>query len=194
MTGGNLRLLTRLLTEVERVLGVNDPGYLGRNRRGSWRQPCHRRRLRLGALRQIIPHPTLPSAPRKSCAFLLTRTYMDARNTPRTQKSDKVLCPHCSVSELAILHHSRSRLSSQGAFPEHFAPEYGNQIDGEGNGQDPESRPRCSDSSESTQEQLCYPKTGIPSDETASTLIRPLSQRRVSSDCDSDQAKCNTCS
>ena len=52
-----------------------------------------------------------------------------------------------SVSDLAILHHSRIRLSSQGAFPEHFAPEYGNQIDGEGNGQDPESRPCRSDSS-----------------------------------------------
>ena len=51
------------------------------------------------------------------------------------------------MSVMAILHHSKIRLSSQGAFPEHFAPEYGNQIDGEGNGQDPESRPRCSDSS-----------------------------------------------
>src|SRR6266851_7271162 len=48
---------------------------------------------------------------------------------------------------LAILHHSRIRLSSQKAFPKHFAPEYGNQIDGEGNGQDPESRPCRSDSS-----------------------------------------------
>lgn len=55
--------------------------------------------------------------------------------------------PQSSMSALAILHHSRIRLSSQGAFPEHFAPEYGNQIDGEGNGQDPESRPCRSDSS-----------------------------------------------
>jgi hypothetical protein len=54
---------------------------------------------------------------------------------------------YLSVSDLAILHHSRIRLSSQGAFPEHFAPEYGNQIDGEGNGQDPESRLCRSDSS-----------------------------------------------
>ena len=39
------------------------------------------------------------------------------------------------------------RLSSQGASPEQFAPEYGNHVEGEGNGQDPESRPCRSDSS-----------------------------------------------
>ena len=51
------------------------------------------------------------------------------------------------TSNFAILHHSRTRLSSQAAFPEEFAPEDGNQIDGEGNGQDPKSRSRRSDSS-----------------------------------------------
>jgi hypothetical protein len=80
------------------------------------------------------------------------------------------------MSVMAILHHSKIRLSSQGAFPEHFAPEYGNQIDGEGNGQNPESRPRRSDSSQSTQDNLCSSKTWISSDETPSTLVRPLSQ------------------
>jgi hypothetical protein len=39
------------------------------------------------------------------------------------------------------------RLSSQGASPEQLAPEYGNQVEGGGNGQDPESHPCRSDSS-----------------------------------------------
>ena len=39
------------------------------------------------------------------------------------------------------------RLSSQGASPEQLAPEYGNQVEGGGNGQDPESDPCRSDSS-----------------------------------------------
>jgi hypothetical protein len=66
---------------------------------------------------------------------------------PQLAKTSRMTCQSVSMSGLAILHHSRIRLSSQGAFPEHFAPEYGNQIDGEGNGQDPESRPCRSDSS-----------------------------------------------
>ncbi len=98
------------------------------------------------------------------------------------------------MSASAILHQPRMRLSSQRAFPEHFAPEYGSQIDGEGNGKYPEPRPRRSDSSESTQNHLHYPETGISSDETPSTLIRALLQRRVSSDRESDQAECNACS
>ena len=43
------------------------------------------------------------------------------------------------------------RLGRQGAFPEQSAPEYGNHVEGEGNGHDPESRPCRSDSSQSTQ-------------------------------------------
>ena len=60
--------LTRLLTQVERVTGrQRHPDYLGRNRRGSSRQPFHRPSLRLATLRQVIaqklrqsiPHATL---------------------------------------------------------------------------------------------------------------------------------------
>jgi hypothetical protein len=70
-----------------------------------------------------------------------------AAHPPPADEADIFVLVLVSVSASAILHHSRIRLSSQGAFPEHFAPEYGNQIDGEGNGQDPESRPCRSDSS-----------------------------------------------
>ena len=60
--------------------------------------------------------------------------------------------------------------------------------------QDPEPCPCRSDSSQSAQENLCYFETWTSSDETPSTLVRPLAQRRVSSNCDSHQAKCNACS